>query len=398
MRFLNALLCAGALVASLATTAKAEGWQTPNWSAGSRVSTSTGIKSGYAAQLREYVSLSGQPLLNGCVTPANPQSSAAIAILFPGGPGTSEPGPEALDLAQALSFACVRLVYVKGTAAYDTNVDLGPVLTAEPRLAVQAEAMSQVMNAVMNRYPGAKRFYFIGGSNSAAIGAKVLEQKASLIAQSSGSNWSKLRRFIMAGSPIGNLVDGCYHSYDWGTLNQPAGLLMPIVTKNFIAMSDNLPGGYCNTLLNNRNGWSGAMYLPMSAAMQTSLVNANFRLNLFVGGDDDFFGAVTRPGIPSRMTAYSGPNGVDNYVATAFANSSNLVNTPWAQIPLNNYPASVDSANAFTKSVALGQGHSGVFNKFTNGVICTLAIYDGQASYPGITQPRLGPVYQTCRR
>lgn len=247
-------------------------------------------------------SLAAGPACNGYTW-----QTAPIMVVFGGSLGTGYEYGGFTDIADRLNRkACTRVVYVRQINAQGYFLATG---TADPRNpAYKANNAAGNIAWAMDRvltyfYPSAKRVTYVGGSASAGLGAKLLEMKFGELVTPTTSTvpWSRVKRFIFAGPPIGNLATACRYTSAASTFyGIPAGFTGKANCTeylNFLAAN-----GVPDT--------SGNLYGFASETTKTTARNAGLRINMFVGTEDELFGW------PAAGTA-TGPQGVENFMAVS---------------------------------------------------------------------------------
>lgn len=242
--------------------------------------------------------------------PGNDPTRASLAILYLGAGGEWPVDNELTDLAHIghtlrtyFRRLCVRLVVVGGVTNYlvnaPTNAEAAyataPYDLARARLLAAATNVRVGINKILTvQYPSAPRYFYIGGSFSATVGAKMIDGPD----EPGGAPYrDRLARAIMAGPPGGNVVEVCNHSlpgsHAWGAVNA-------------------LTQQYCDTIkLGNAN--DGELY-SASGGIRSFVQGGRF--NTWVGTNDEVFGYnPSDPNIPSAV--WHGVDGVANFGKSA---------------------------------------------------------------------------------
>ena len=153
-------------------------------------------------------------------------SNRPVALWFGGGDGTlAYNGVDLTGLAgtvapfrTALRTACVRLVVMLTTSGYFANAPAAASTYASgrKRLDVATRDVRVVINKALATYGGVTKYWFLGGSMSSMIGAKLVETNEDTSATdpdgsvpSTSRAATALRGVFLAGPPIDSLAKLC---------------------------------------------------------------------------------------------------------------------------------------------------------------------------------------------
>lgn len=307
--------------------------------------------------------------------------TAPLMVVFGGAAGTGDDYIGFYPIAEKVNTkACTRVVYVRmanekgyghGT---DTPNAYAPAEMVNKSAANVEWAMNQVLTAT---YPSARRVTYVGGSASALFGAKLLERKFSDMIQPFNYSvpWSRVKRFVFAGPPAGNLAIACKNTY-YGSLGA-TGIIDDVangLTGRFNCATYLATGGVTEA--------NGALYGWADAAAKTAARNAGLRINMVIGRQDELFGnsnatsygdnACVSQANNTDYNCWTGPEGVENYMAT-----TNLWPDRWAFASPSAYVN-----DAITYSV-INATHGDVWGKpeVVQG-FCYLAAKESSSMYP----------------
>lgn len=302
---------------------------------------------GYAYHAYEYRYNTTQSKSLKCSSAA--WDSAPIVVSFGGADGTFTDSQDT-DLGRLLSNACVRLVAVKGVNGYLTGA---PALTtsdpdmARRQVAVAGQNMGFVVDAALGYYTAASHVTVKGGSASAAYGAKMLEQRYASL----GTSWTRVRRFVFGGPPIGDLTAGCLYT-------APAGV--DSTGKKVVTLMEGVVIGHtghssCSSYLASRNYAANPVYATFNATQLSQLAAWGVKVNTFVGGKDDFFGlgaAYLNCAAAPYGSCWSGPQGVENYLTTSglYAISGGVVRRTITDSRTKKFASSTENVSFTTMS------------------------------------------------
>lgn len=230
-----------------------------------------------------------------------------IMVVFGGGTGTGLEYAGLETMAdKVLMKTCTRVIYVRQTAAEGYFANTGTANPANPKEKVEKAARNIIweMDRILtSHYPQAQRVTYVGGSASAGLGAKVLELKFSDLVTSPTSTvpWSRVKRFVFAGPPVGNFATACRYTSAGSTFDAAQSFYTGKAScKNYL---DYLAA-------NNVSDTSGILYGYASESAKTTARDAGLRINMFIGTEDELFGW------PTSGTA-TGPQGVENFMGVS---------------------------------------------------------------------------------
>lgn len=258
----------------------------------------------YRSNLAESGSLSGLGMGGACT--GYSVSTVPIMVVFGGNDGTgSEYGGFTTIAANLDAKTCTRMVYVQFKNANGHFNGAVPNMAAPANTVNSAAAnIEWAMDAVLRYYfRYAKRVTYVGGSASAGLGAKLLERKFYDLIKvpSVAVPWSRVKRFIFAGPPLGNTATACRYT--------KAGALYDLVVWRYIGINQN-----CSSYLNwlgptGANDGTGNLYGKATADAKSMAASAGLRINMLVGTSDELFGWTTQ-----SQNYATGPQGVVNFM------------------------------------------------------------------------------------
>lgn len=307
--------------------------------------------------------------------------TAPLMVVFGGAAGTGYDYTGFYPIAEKVNArVCTRVVYVRMANATGYGHGTGTPNAYAPAEMVNKSAanVEWAMHKVLTEaYPSARRVTYVGGSASALFGAKLLERKFSEMIQpfNASAPWSRVKRFVFAGPPAGNLATACKNTY-YGSLTA-TGIIDDV--------ANGLTGkSYCASYLatGGVTESNGALYGWADAATKTAARNAGLRINMVIGRQDELFGnsnatvygdnACVSHANNTDYNCWTGPEGVENYMAT-----TNLWPDRWGFTSPSDYVN-----DAITYSV-INATHSDVWGKpeVVQG-FCYLAAKEASSMYP----------------
>lgn len=340
-------LSLASIAISLATTTAEAGFQ--------RATSGQIIRATYRASVDEWRHQDTTPRSLDCLS--SRWDTAPIMVVFGGGPGTGDVSAGFVTLGAKLSRACIRLVVVEGVTGYDSGARAPGLTAAVGRLSDMAANVEYATEVVLNLYPRATRAAFLGGSMSAALGAKIIDNYFDRVtAPRSSDPLTRVDRFVFGGPPIGDLKAGCQR-----TVDDTRYAYMPQVAAFFTGATPSTPGGttgICASYLAAAGGVSGTMYGKATATQLQRLRSSGVRVNLFIGSNDEFFGGCG--------SCFTGADGVGNFLQVTGLDSLLVMVAP----------TGINSTATVTGTIMPGRTHSTLWDAGTSALICRLLSAD----------------------
>ena len=260
-------------------------------------------------------------------------SNRPVALWFGGGDGTlAYNGVDLTGLAgtvapfrTALRTACVRLVVMLTTSGYFANAPAAASTYASgrKRLDVATRDVRVVINKALATYGGVTKYWFLGGSMSSMIGAKLVETNEDTSATdpdgsvpSTSRAATALRGVFLAGPPIDSLAKLCDAEHNnasphVNTTSNPLGVF---------ALTTVTGTSSCTTLRTLSGSDPGTMF----DAAKMKLAILHHPISLYVGEKDEIWSGSQSASPPAPY--WTAVQGTTNFTTDTGFLSSQIVN------------------------------------------------------------------------